>query len=195
VKKHGNDWVAVAALVSGRTNKQCYERWTRIDPSNNGKKAVRWTQVEDRKLTKAVKKHGNDWVVVATMVPGRSNKQCRERWTYILDPSNNGKNAGKWKPEEDGKLTKAVKKHGNDWVAVAGMVHGRSNAQCRVRWTDTLGHSNNGKSAGKWKPEEDGELTKAGKKHGNAWLAVAGMVHGRSNAHRSFSGFFKDSGP
>jgi hypothetical protein len=33
-----------------------------------------------------------------------------------------GKSAGKWTPEEDTKLTEAVKKYGTDWVKVAEMV-------------------------------------------------------------------------
>jgi hypothetical protein len=102
-----------------------------------------------------------------------------------LDPSNKGKNAGKWEREEDTKLTKSVKKHGKDWVAVAVMVPGRSNNQCRHRWMDTLDPSNRRK--GKWKPKEDGKLAEAVRKHGKDWVAVAAMVPGRTNnqcAHR-----------
>jgi hypothetical protein len=146
VKKHGNDWVAVAAMVPGRTNDQCNLRWTKsLDPSG-GKKKGKWKPEEDAKLTEAVKKHGKNWVAVAAQVPGRSNKQCHKRWTDVLDPSNNGKKAGKWKAEEDGKLTEAVKKHGNDWVAVAALVPGQTNYQCRRRWNDVLNPSNNASS-------------------------------------------------
>jgi hypothetical protein len=50
------------------------------------------------------------------------NNQCRERWTtQTLDPAS-GNKATKWTPEEDAKLTKAVKKHGKDWVAVVKLV-------------------------------------------------------------------------
>jgi hypothetical protein len=41
-----------------------------------------WTGEEDAKLIEAVKKHGNNWVAVATMVPDRTNVQCSGRWTY-----------------------------------------------------------------------------------------------------------------
>jgi hypothetical protein len=181
MKKHGKEWVAVALMVPGRSNNQCRDRWTNIlDPSNNGRNAGKWKPEEDGKLTKAVKKHGKEWVAVAAMVTGRTNKQCHDRWTKILDPSD-GKNAGKWKPKDDAKLTKAVKKHGKDWVAVAAMVPGRRNDQCQKRWTNILDPSNNGRNAGKWKPQEDGKLTKAVKKHGKEWVAVAAMVPGRTN--------------
>jgi myb proto-oncogene protein len=70
---------------------------------------------------------------VATLVPGRTNKQCRSRWVDKLDPAN-VKKPDKWSSEEDKKLTEAVKKHGKDWVAVAAMVPGRTNQECRKRW-------------------------------------------------------------
>jgi hypothetical protein len=44
----------------------------------------------------------------------------------------------RWKVEEDAKLIEAVKKHGNDWFAVAAMVPGRTNVQCRYRWVNYL---------------------------------------------------------
>jgi hypothetical protein len=39
---------------------------------------------EDAKLTAdAVKKHGNNLVIVATLVPGRKKVWCRERWLHV----------------------------------------------------------------------------------------------------------------
>jgi hypothetical protein len=185
LKKHGKDcWVTVAAMVSGRTNGQCRERWVKfLDPANSHK--GKWKSEEDAKLTEAVKKHGNHcWAVVAAMVSGRTNLQCRERWVKTVDTANRSK--GKWSPEEDTKLKEAVKKHGKDcWVTVAAMVSGRTNIQCRERWVKILDPAN-GKNRGEprrsWKPEEDTKLKEAVKKHGKeCWVTVAAMVSGRSN--------------
>jgi hypothetical protein len=41
---------------------------------------------EDAKLIEAVKKHGEDWSLVAAMVPGRTNVQCRMRWVVVDKP-------------------------------------------------------------------------------------------------------------
>jgi hypothetical protein len=145
-----------------------------MDP-NNGKKSIKWEPEEDVKLTQAVKMHGNDWVAVAAMVPGRARHQCYKRWTDALDPSNNGKTAGTWNPEEDRKLTKAVKMHGNDWVAVATLVPGRTNNQCHIRWTRSLDSSNNGKKGvlGKQRAEggylESRRGRKASRRGEEAW--------------------------
>jgi hypothetical protein len=177
VKKCGKDWATVAKLVPGRTNEQCRSRWVAILDVSNGKKGE-WTPAEDAKLTKAVNKHGNNWVTVATLVPGRTNMQCRQHWVHTLDRTNTGKE-GKWTPAEDAKLTKAVKKYGKDWVAVATLVPGRTNLQCLRRWVGPLNLSNGKK--GTWTQEEDAKLTDAVKKHGKDWVAVAKLVPGRTN--------------
>jgi myb proto-oncogene protein len=137
VKKHDKNWVAVAAMVSGRTNNQCHQRWTNtVDPANGGNKG-QWTAEEDAKLTEAVEKHGKAWAAVAAMVPDRTNNQCCQRWTNTVDPAN-GKKKGQWTAEEDAKLTEAVKTHGTYWVAVSTMVPGRTREQCRQRWARHL---------------------------------------------------------
>jgi myb proto-oncogene protein len=128
-KELGNDWTAVAAIVPGRTNKQCCVRWAKSsDPDT---KSGNWTVEEDAKLTVAVKEFGEDWGAVAAMVPGRTNAHCRRRWANSLAPDIN---SGKWTAEEDAKLTVAVTSHGNDWVRIAALVPGRTNIQCRDRW-------------------------------------------------------------
>jgi hypothetical protein len=190
VKKHANNYVAVAKLVPGRTNKQCRKRWVNVlDPANNGTnlpngKRGKWTPAEDAKLTEAVKKYGNNWVTVAELVSSRTNKQCRSRWVDILNVPN-GK-IGTWTPAEDAKLTEAVKKHGNNWVKVAVIVPGRTRDQCRHRWVRTLDPANNGTNLpngkkGEWTPAEDAQLAEAVKKHGNNWATVATLVPGRMN--------------
>jgi hypothetical protein len=141
----------------------------------NGKKGE-WTPAEDAKLTDTVKKYGNNWVTVATLVPGRTNEQCRSRWVSTLDVSNGKK--GEWTPAEDAKLTKAVKKHGNNWVTIAKLVPGRTNMQCRQRWVGPLDLFDGKK--GKWTPAEDAKLMEAMKKHDKEWAKVAVIVPGRT---------------
>jgi hypothetical protein len=56
----GKGWVGVAALVSGRTRRQCYNRWHNdLDPSidrANGRTG-KWEEDEDIKLKDAVQAH------------------------------------------------------------------------------------------------------------------------------------------
>jgi myb proto-oncogene protein len=132
VKKHGkDDWVTVAAMVPGRTNVQCCTHFRTLDSGNHGKKSGKWTPDEDAKLKEAVKKHDNDWVAVFAMVPSRTGKQCRERWVCTMGPTGTNGNKIKWTPKEDAKLAEAVNTHDKDWAAVAKLVSGRMDKQCR----------------------------------------------------------------
>jgi myb proto-oncogene protein len=85
VQKHGGkNWVAIAALVLGRTKRQCRKRWHDVLVSNIDQATARmglWTADEDKKLKNAVRAHGGkNWKAIAALVPGRTKRQCRERW-------------------------------------------------------------------------------------------------------------------
>jgi hypothetical protein len=41
---------------------------------------------------------------------------------------------GKWTAKEDVNLTNAVRTHGKNWQAIAPLIPGRTNDQCRKRW-------------------------------------------------------------
>ncbi len=50
----------------------------------------KWVQEEDSKLKVAVQTHGGkNWGAIATLVPGRTNDQCRQRCKNVLAPSIN----------------------------------------------------------------------------------------------------------
>jgi hypothetical protein len=109
-----------------------------------------WTPEEDAELTSAVakakkklwgKNYKTDWVAVAAFVPGRTKKQCWNRWRDALDPSITqvARRTGKWTEDEDLKLQGAVQMHcGKDWVAIAALVPGRTKNSVgtdgRMRW-------------------------------------------------------------
>jgi myb proto-oncogene protein len=94
VETHGGkDWAAVVLLVPGRTQKQWDNRWRdTFDPSIDQMKmrTGQWTALEDSELKAAVETHGGkDWATVVLLVPGRTRKQCNQRWCEVLDPSIN----------------------------------------------------------------------------------------------------------
>jgi hypothetical protein len=92
VQTHGeNEWVAVAALVPGRTRKQCRSRWHDVlNPSIDSTmaRAGKWTPDEVDTLKDAVQTHGGkNWAAIAALVPDRTDNQCRKRWHHGLDSS------------------------------------------------------------------------------------------------------------
>jgi hypothetical protein len=86
---------------------------------------------------------------------------------------------GKWTAAEDAKLIDAVSKYGKDWAAVAALVPGRANMQCRSRWLDSMDPGVE-RAMGKWTVEEDEKLADAVKKHGNNWVLAATLIPGYS---------------
>jgi hypothetical protein len=87
VQTHGDkDWVAISALVQGRTRNQFRNRWHAVlDPSigRASGRTDKWSEDEDRKLKDAVQTYGvKDLAAIAALVPGRTKNQC---WSRTAD--------------------------------------------------------------------------------------------------------------
>jgi hypothetical protein len=192
VQMHGGkNWAAIAALVTGRTRIQCRDRWKdAFDPNIdqvNGRKG-KWSDDEDSKLKDAVQTHGGkNWAAITALVPGRTKKQCRNRWKDRLDPNidqANGRKGNKWAEHEDTKLKEAVQTHGGkNWAAIAALVTGRTKMQCSARWRNALVVNIDPTAArtGKWSEDEDSKLKDAVQTHGGKnWGAITALVPGRT---------------
>lgn len=96
-------------------------------------KKLKWTSQEDQCLIEAVRQLGTkSWKAVAQNVPGRSGKQCRERWLGQLSPS---VVKDHWTIDEDLALIRAQKLHGNKWSIIATTLPGRSPISVKNRWS------------------------------------------------------------
>lgn len=74
----------IVARICGKHSNACINRWTKsLKPTiTKGK----WSLQEDESLKTAVALVGTHWKSVADRVRGRTDAQCRERWTNVLDP-------------------------------------------------------------------------------------------------------------
>lgn len=96
-------------------------------------KKAKWTQEEDKLLVDSVKAHGmGNWSLVAQTIPGRTGKQCRERWINQLCPALNKDN---WSTQEDAILVQQQRLHGNVWSKIAQFLPGRSANAVKNRWS------------------------------------------------------------
>jgi hypothetical protein len=82
VRRLGTDsWRHVALLVTGRSSKQCRERWlAHFSPD-----IVRegWTPDEDLIILEKQRELGNQWVKIKAFLPRRSLVAVKNRWNWL----------------------------------------------------------------------------------------------------------------
>ena len=113
-----------------------------------------------------------NWTTIAKRILGRSAKQCRERWSYNLDPD---VNKSEWTPMEDRTLVEAQKNVGNKWAMIAGLLPGRTENGVKTRYKSIVRAKQR-----MWKPEEDQILNEAVRTHKNDWTSIAKSLPGRT---------------
>jgi hypothetical protein len=75
------------------------------------------------------------WNQVANQMPGRSARQCRERWATYLAPSIR---VAPWTVAEDNLLLSQISVIGNQWAFIARLFNGRSVNDVKNRWYSHL---------------------------------------------------------
>ncbi|GLE05545.1 hypothetical protein PINS_up014568 [Pythium insidiosum] len=130
VRIHGEkNWKAIAELVPGRNHAQCLQRWRKV--LKPGLVKGHWSFEEDQILEYLVTQGCNNWGQIAERIPGRTPKQCRERWKNHLDPAIN---KGPYTEAEDKVILDAQARLGNKWSQIAQLLKGRTEDSVKIRW-------------------------------------------------------------
>mgnify|MGYP006149127219 CR=1 FL=1 len=91
----------------------------------------KWTVEEDTQMLQLVHTHGTkSWGIVASLLTGRSGKQCRERFHNQLDT--NIKKCP-WTKEEEELLMHLHRQYGNRWAQISQHIEGRTDNSIKVR--------------------------------------------------------------
>jgi hypothetical protein len=92
----------------------------------------KFTGEEDEKLRALVTQLGNrHWEAIAQYMPGRTARQCRDRYkNYLLDSLV----STPWTQEEDQILREKYAELGPKWVEISKGLNGRSGNDVKNRW-------------------------------------------------------------
>jgi len=108
-------------------------------PRDSCLKKTRWNPQEDQILADVVSKHGSkNWGFIANFIPGRTGKQCRERWITQHDPTYK---RDSFTAEEDSIIIHYQKICGNKWAIITKFLKGRSTTSIKNRWKYLVNHN------------------------------------------------------
>jgi hypothetical protein len=131
---HPNSWSAIAKFFPSKTPSQLCGRWEKVLNPQLVKGS--WTREEDEAIRAFVDQNGTkDWAKLASSLPGRTGKQCRERFKNHLDPS---LHRNPWSESDDQKLIDLHHQFGNQWTRIASFFDGRTDNCIKNRWNSTL---------------------------------------------------------
>jgi hypothetical protein len=134
IGQFGKQWSIIASYIPNRSASQAAARWEKCINPNLTKGS--FTQEEDQVLVRFVEENGKRaWPKVTALLPGRTPKQCRERWFNNLDPT---VTKDPWTPEEDRRIFDGYVTHGPKWSRIANELPGRTDNAIKNRWNASI---------------------------------------------------------
>jgi hypothetical protein len=114
-----------------------------------------FTAVEDSLLTQLVRQVGeNQWAFIASYIPGRTVRQCKERYFTYLCPAVRSES---WTDVEDALILQKVNEIGHHWTRFVRFFDGRTPNALKNRWNFLVKDSQQAKKKSA-QQSTDGEL-------------------------------------
>ena len=132
--KYGRQWSVIASQIPTRNATQVAARWEKCLNPRLSKGP--FNEEEDAIILKFVEENGiHSWPKIASIIPNRTPKQCRERYLNNLDPS---VTKTPWTPEEDELIFKSYLEFGPKWAVIAHHIPGRTDNSIKNRWNASI---------------------------------------------------------
>lgn len=105
----------------------------KMETTKESKKRIRipFTDEEDKIINNFVKlTGGKNWIFIAHFVPGRTAKQCRDRYTNYLKP---GLINNEWTEKDDELLIELYSRYGSKWAIMNKYFQNRNQVSLKNR--------------------------------------------------------------
>ncbi len=82
LEQYAGNWAKIAEVLKSKSKEDVKDR---VKLLNETEVKECWTPEDDKLIADMVKKIGRSWALIAKKVPGRTNKEVRERYVKVIE--------------------------------------------------------------------------------------------------------------